>query len=391
MTITSTAPTVDKNGISVPQFSDILDFLKTKYRSIYGDDVYLENDSQDGQFLAIIAASINDANAAAVAVYNSFSPANAVGTGLDRNVKINGISRGEETKSTVVVTITGIVGTSINSGVVGDGENSWDLPASVTIPTAGSIDVTATCQKSGAITADAGAVTIISTPAYGWQTVYNGAAATPGRAIESDAALRVKQAASVALPSMTVLEGITSAVEATSGSPNVKAYENDTSTVDDQGIPPSSIAIVVDGGYSTDIAGAIALKKGPGARTYGTTSVSVLDQYGIPQIIKFSPVNRVPIQVRLTIKALAGYTSSTSETIKDALVAHVSALDIGEDVVIPRLYVPAQLSGSAESETYRVSSLTASKTTGTPDSLDIQMAYNERATLDSASVTIVVA
>lgn len=75
----ATAPTVDENGISVPQYSDILTFMKTQYRAIHGDDAYLESDSQDGQFLAIVAAAINDCNAAAVAIYNSFSPATAQG------------------------------------------------------------------------------------------------------------------------------------------------------------------------------------------------------------------------------------------------------------------------------------------------------------------------
>ena len=43
-----TAPTIDANGISAPSFASILTYLQGKYRSIFGADAYLGNDSQDG-------------------------------------------------------------------------------------------------------------------------------------------------------------------------------------------------------------------------------------------------------------------------------------------------------------------------------------------------------
>lgn len=73
--------TVDEHGIHKPDFEVVLDYLKGAYRSIYGADVYLENDSQDRQLLGLFATAINDANSMAVAVYNAFSPASAQGRG----------------------------------------------------------------------------------------------------------------------------------------------------------------------------------------------------------------------------------------------------------------------------------------------------------------------
>ncbi len=99
--------TIDQNGITVPAYADILTYLKDAYRTIYGADVYLEPDSQDGQLLAIFAAAINDANAMAAAVYNAFSPATAQGVGLSSVVKINGIARAVASFSTVDVLIVG--------------------------------------------------------------------------------------------------------------------------------------------------------------------------------------------------------------------------------------------------------------------------------------------
>ena len=96
-----TAPTIDANGVSAPSFADILSYLQAQYRAIFGDDVYLGNDSQDGQFLGIVAKAIHDSNSALVAAYNSFSPATGQGNGLSNNVKINGLARLVASNSTV--------------------------------------------------------------------------------------------------------------------------------------------------------------------------------------------------------------------------------------------------------------------------------------------------
>jgi hypothetical protein len=56
------ACTIDENGISAPSYADILASLQASFQSIYGSDIYIEADSQDGQWLATIAQIINDGN-----------------------------------------------------------------------------------------------------------------------------------------------------------------------------------------------------------------------------------------------------------------------------------------------------------------------------------------
>ena len=98
--------------------------------------------------------AIHDANTAAVQVYNAFSPATASGAALSSNVKINGLARGVATRSSVDLRIVGQGGTTISGGVALDGDRvQWELPASVTIPPAGEITVTALCRKVGAVAA----------------------------------------------------------------------------------------------------------------------------------------------------------------------------------------------------------------------------------------------
>lgn len=386
-----TAPTISETGIYAPTFSDIFAYLQEQYRSIFGADIYLGSDSQDGQFLGIVAAAINDSNAAAVSCYNAFSPATAQGNGLSSVVKINGIRRQSASSSTANVEIIGQAGTTITNGMVSDANgNKWALPASVVVPTSGTITVTVTCTEQGAIEAPANTITKISTPSYGWQTVNNPSAAAPGSPLEKDAALRIRQDISVALPSLTVLEGIVAAVLAVPGVTQVVPYENDTNTTDAKGIPPHAIAIVARGGDATEIATAIAAKKTPGAYTHGSTTIYVTDKIGISYPIRFSTPTLVPISVAITLHSLTGYTTAIADKIKQSVVDYINALLIGQSVLLPRLYVPAQLSGGEGSSTFEIASLLIAKTPGTPAASDVAILFSELATCSISDVSVTV-
>lgn len=392
MTITTTAPIVSATGISAPTYADVLDYLQTQYRVIYGADIYLGADSQDGQFLAILAKAIDDANAVAIQVYNAFSPATAVGAALSSNVKINGIKRDVASYSTVDLTITGQAGTTIANGVAIDiAKTRWSLPASVTIPSGGSITVTATSQTPGAVQAAAGTVTTIGTPTLGWQSVTNPTAAAPGAPVETDTELRARQAVSTALPSQTVLDGIIGAIASLAGVTRYAAFENATGTTDANGIPAHSISLVVEGGDVASIAQEIALKKTPGTGTYGTTAQAVTDAYGNSTTINFYRPTDVPITIDVSLQSLSGYSGTIGDEVVAALVAYINALPIGAKVMLSRLYVPANLNGAADSASFEVTSLTIARDGGTPAAADLTLAFNEVATCNTSLVTLTVA
>src|SRR5579862_2461754 len=154
MPITTLACTVGPTGISSPSYADILSSLQSQVQAIFGSDIYISPDSQDGQLLAIIAQAIYDSNQATIAAYNSFSPTFAQGDGLSSVVKINGIRRAIASNSTATGNVVGVAGTTIVDGVVKDENgNLWDLPPSVTIPGGGSIAVTVTAEQLGNIVA----------------------------------------------------------------------------------------------------------------------------------------------------------------------------------------------------------------------------------------------
>jgi uncharacterized phage protein gp47/JayE len=342
------ACTINDAGISGPTYSDILSSLEASFQSIYGSDIYIDPDSQDGQLLALFAQAIYDGNQADVTVYKGYSPSYAQGTALSSQVKINGIRRSASSNSTAVVDIVGTVGTVITSGVVADtNSNLWSLPSSVTIPGAGTIPVTATAQTAGVITAIAGAISTINTPVKGWQSVNNPAAATPGIAAQSDAAVRKKQKASTSASAQTPLQAIIANVVGVSGIGRSAIYNNTTKITDENGVPGNSIAVVAEGGDVTTIAEVISQKKAPGTGTYGTTAVVVADPSGVPVTINFFEMTEVDVYAQINIVPLSGYVSTTGDAVVAAVVSYLSGFAIGQASLLGKLFGPANLSGDA--------------------------------------------
>lgn len=383
---------VDATGFHYPDYPTVLQYLTDEYKAIYGADTYLAPDSQDGQWLAIQALAIFDTMQVAAAVYSSFSPLTAQADALSRNVKINGIRRRAATYSTADLLIIGTAGTVIANGQAEDTlSQKWNLPASVTIPPGGSITVTATAVDIGAITAAANTINKIATPTLGWQSVDNVAAATVGDPVETDAELRRRQTFSTALPSLTVLDGTIGSVASVPGVTRFRGYENDSDVTDSNGIPAHSIAIVAEGGDQQAIGEAIAIKKTPGTGTYGTTTVTTYDQYGLPNLINFFRPTPAVIGVEVTIQALTGYTTGFADLIAAAIAASIQALEIGDDVLITKLYVPANLPGQAAGSTFDITQLRIKKNAGAFGTSNLTLAFNEVAECDPAvDVTVIV-
>ncbi|ELJ8292949.1 baseplate J/gp47 family protein [Enterobacter roggenkampii] len=385
--------TVTAEGISAPDYQTILDTLTSYFQQIYGSDAYLEPDSKDGQMVALVALAVHDANNTAIAVYNCFSPATGYGAALTSNVKINGIARRGATNSTVDLILTGTAGTSITNGTVKDTNNViWRLPALVTIGVGGTVTVTATCSNSGAVAALAGTITTINTPTRGWASVTNPAAATVGAPAETDAELRIRQGQSVALPSLTPFEGVDGAIANVAGVTRHKLYENDTGATDSNGLPPHSISAIVDGGDVTEIAQTIRGNKGQGTATYGTTSVTAPDTYGNPHVISFSRSTDVPIYGHITLKAFTGYTSQIGVQIQQAVADYINGLTIGDDVLLSRIYSPANLGvvSGGNARYYDIQELLIGKSAGSVAAANIIIAYNESASCKPENIVLTV-
>jgi hypothetical protein len=386
-------PTITAAGITIPAYADIYSSLQATFYGIYGSDSYLDPDSQDGQMLATLAQGYFDCNATSVAIFNAFNPAYAQGTQLSSLVRINGIARGVATNSSVVVTVSGSPYTIINNGVIQDQNgNLWNLPALVAIPSGGEIIVTAVAQQQGNIAAPINTVNIIATAIYGWTGVNNPTyAAAAGAPVQPDAALRIAQAYSVALPAVSPLDAIFAAIGQLSGVTNFTVYENQTAETDSNGVPSHSIDVIVQGGDLTQIAQTIQLKKSPGTGTYGATTEIVEDAFsGLPIAIRFDILAETPIYVAMTIKALAGFVTPTVDTITAALANFVSTLPIGGEVYYTQVLSQAQLDAVGLGATFYIVSLYIGTSPSPVTTANIPIAFNAIANLLAANIAVTV-
>lgn len=382
---------IDSTGYHYADYPAFLEWRQNQIKAIYGEDTYIDPDSQDGQLLAVQALADYQTAARGAAIYNSFSPLTAQGTGLSRVVKINGMKRQVPTNSQVDVDIVGQSGTIITDGVVQDTlDQKWNLPSSVLIPGGGTITVTAVAQEVGAVLAEAGTVNKIFTPTLGWQSVTNPLAATAGAPVESDALLRLRQAQSTAIPSLTVFDGTIGAVQNIAGVTKVRGYENDTGSTDGNGIPAHSICVIASGGDAFEIATQIAVHKTPGTGTYGNTSEDITDSHGMPLTINFSRPTTATIKVTITLAAGTGWSTDYVALIKQSMVDHINSLLIGATVLITKMYGPAYLLGTPAGQTYDIATLEIAKNAGPLGTSNISLAFDENPVCTTADVTVIV-
>lgn len=391
--LTTLGPTITPAGITIPSFTDIYASLQASFKAIYGQDAYIEPDSQDGQWLGVLAQGYSDTNNGCVTVYNAYSPATSQGTALSSVVKINGLEREVPSNSQSNLTIIGVAGTNINNGVVQDvNGNQWALPPNVLVPNSGVVVATATCTVQGDIAAAPNTINQILTPTRGWQTVTNSAAAIPGAPVEQDPALRGRQANSTMLPAQTISEALEGDLGNLPGVQQVVIFDNDKGQYNGYGIPLHDIAVVVQGGDAGTIAQAIATQKTPGTGTYGSTSEIVIDNKGVPNTIKFSVPTQEQIVVAVYLTPLTGYSSATGAAIQTAISNYINSQGINaNNGTLYRSPLIGVAYGAGPPGTYDITSIQISISPSLPAVQDLPISFDQIPVCAPGNVSVTVA
>lgn len=320
----------------------------------------LDPSTPDGLKLAADAEKFAQLDEVLQYAYNSKDPNKARDVDLDTLCSLTGVERNLGTFSTVTLTFTGSNGTIIPSGQEFESVVSglrWVTQSDVTI-SGGTASVTALCVVRGSNNADIGTITRIVTTIGGLQTVTNSVPATAGLDAETNADLRLRRAKSVTKQGNNQVSNMVGQVLNVSGVKQCVIFENDTGVTDSNGLPPHSIAPLVDGGSDTDVALAIYIKKNPGCRLYavGTAVTEVVTDPIYTQQTKLITFSR-PIYVdMITIVDIVNdgtLPANASDLIKLAIVNYsegdLIAADsgfnskgfvIGEDVPVSRINTP---------------------------------------------------
>ena len=314
--------------ISTTNRDTIFNNLMLEFKSLYGDNAYVEKGSEDYNMISLLADLLSDMGNVAVTAGNALSLTNATGIQLDNLASIyyGTFRRKPATYSTVEVTLTGVAGTTIVNGQVRDSFGGiWNLETPITIPNAGSYTATATYSEPGAYFIDANQIdgaSAIATPVAGWDSVEQPNQCNVGQNIETDASFRAriaKRSSANAIGTLNTLQSNLLAMEFNNTTPiqDVKIYENDTSAASSSivtgiTIPAHSIApIIYTGGAITansDLAIAIANTlynyKSTGVGTYGSVSQTITNTLGQTITIGFTPGINQTFEVTVNLRRL---------------------------------------------------------------------------------------
>lgn len=366
----------------------------------------LDPSTPDGLKLAHDAEVFSALDEALQQAYNSKDPNKASGVDLDVIASLTGTSRSEGTASTVTgFVLSGVANplTTVPAGTIFESVTTgsrWALDQQWTLDASGQAIVDITCTTVGPTEADAGTITRIITTVPGLTSCNNPSPATPGTGIESDSSLRVKRATAVGRPGNNQIDSMLGELYAVNGVRRVKVYENDTNTTDSNGLPPHSIAPIIDGGTDADVAMAIYTKKNPGVALYqaGTPiSVDVTSPTYPDNVktIKFSRPEYADMIIAVTIKNDGSLPSNTQDLIRDAFIEFaagglvpaefgfkVDGFDIGESVPYSTLYTPINKVIGQYGNSY-VQTLTVNSGT-----TNVVIAFNELSRWTSSNITV---
>ena len=90
---------ISNTGLVIERLDAILTRLSQSMRDIYGQDINLNADTQDGQFIGILSQGVADINEVISGVYAMSDPTTAVGRWLDIQLKYAGLERNRATFS----------------------------------------------------------------------------------------------------------------------------------------------------------------------------------------------------------------------------------------------------------------------------------------------------
>jgi hypothetical protein len=342
---------IDDAGFHRDRLPDVLAKLTAAARGIFGSDIVLTSDTQDGQLLGAFCEAIDDCLQGLEACFNARNPNAATGAALASTCLLNGVVKAPGQFATIPLSLGTLNGATIPAGtLVADvvTGSQYALDAVVT-GTGGAVATTATATAKGTPVSIAANVTKIVNPTYGLLSVV-GTSNSSGydSPEESPEQLRIRRGLSTAAPSQSLTDSVRAAVMALANHPRVRVWEN---TLDqwadakgtDRVLPPHSIAVVVELD-SVGVAPAILATKGQGCGTAGTTIISLSDTAGEPQVIRYTLATQVKKVIAITYKEIAGqgFGGVAGETlVQIALANWINANQgIGQDVVRSMLYDP---------------------------------------------------
>ena len=292
------ADILDKNGLTLDSYNDILNFVQSSMNEIYavdGDTINFDSETPDGQFTNILAQISADVRQLAAEIYNSFNPDNCQGAVQDQRYALNFLTRGAGTYTIQDIDITTdrtveLEGLDENANdpnatsytLSDNAGNQWYLLDTTTL-LEGTTTLTFRAAKLGLVQPTIGTIVNQVTKVLGVTGVINSIAATTlGRDEESDRDFRIRRERSTALKGTNNFDTLLGQLLQLNGVIDARLFINNTNVANTEvtdkvgGIPPHTLWVIVDGSVAdpNEIANVI-YQNSTGIPTIGSETVSV--------------------------------------------------------------------------------------------------------------------
>lgn len=321
------------NGLIVPTYSELVDYLSNSLKQIYGNDIDLEQNTPDGQLVNILAQIWYTVNTALLQITTTFNVNDASGRTLDNLVALHSIKRKAGTFTQVpieintdrVVELKGVDDNYYNENATGftvadNVGNQYILINSSTLQK-GANTVAFRAQNMGDIRPVLNTITNIITPQLGVISVNNGGIPTQvGVLEEADITLRNRYNSSEAITGRGELDNVVSNLLQLEGVTTVYGDENKTNITNKYGTPPHSIWLIIEGGGNYDIATVINSTISAGCGLKGEVVVPYVNIFGNTEDIKFDRPTFEDLYLKLQAQPMNNQVEVNVEEIKEYIV-----------------------------------------------------------------------
>lgn len=383
----------DNNGLQVDTFRDIFQSLSDAYKGIYGQDIDLDQESPDGQRVAIEAQARTDIEAALQWLYSQMDPDFNTGDMQQIIAKLHGLYLRPGSRSQRDLKVTTDRPVLLYSGYkIRDQANQvWFVRQDITVP-AGTTTVTFFAQNFGKVTGLISDTFTQITPELGILSIISDTAVVVGRDEETPEQFRQRRNRSLENPATGSTGAIFAKVAQLAGVTDLNIDENDTKFDDpDTGIPANSIWLVVEGGAVSEIVEVMVKQKGGGTGTKGSITGRYVESLVRPdgsilQIahdLQFDRPVYKPLHIRLTARRKVTNDPVDQDSLKEALTSR--ELHIGESIDANEFYADGY---STSRVNYVLTDLMISADGSTYTDAELSPGFQGKFTLSTSDIDI---
>lgn len=366
-------PVFTPAGLNLPTEPQILDGVFADWTAAFaasGKALNTELTTPQGQLAQSQAYMLMQLNAAMAQIIAGVDPATSYGAFQDALGQIYFLTRQPATYATVQATVFGVAGQQLPAGAQARSADGtiWASQAAVTFSPAGqaTVEFVATVAGSGPSVGINGLTIYQQRP--GWESISNAAPSAPGVDVESRQSFETRRAESVNIGGQGTAAAVRAAVANVTGVSDVYVYNNGSDLDITYGetaypIEAHSIAIIVTGGATAEIAQAIHSKLDAGCGLPTSAGLGTLVTYIITDSVNYAPPYpqyelrfvrplNVPIKVKVEVANLSTlpstYIGDVQRAVSDAMTNGFINTDpaTGQTISVDRVRIGGQIVGA---------------------------------------------